>query len=197
MASHQQPLPDPVHVSDRRDHLLGPRTAPVALLEYGDFECPHCGQAHFILQELLTQLRGEVRLAFRHFPLTTIHAHAFRAAEAAESAGAQGSFWDMHDLLFENQDALEDEDLVNYASALGLDLDRFQLDLVQRTYATRVQEDLLSGAHAGVKGTPTFFINGHRHDGAWDLASLAAAVNRAAVPPAGDQGHGPATGVHG
>lgn len=163
-------------VSDQRDHLLGPRIAPVTLLEYGDYECPHCQQAQFVLQHLLTTIGDQFRLGFRNFPLTQIHPHAQRAAEAAEAAGTQGRFWEMHDLLFERQDALEDEDLVVYAAELGLDVERFQLELVGGDYLGRVREDFLSGVRSGVNGTPTFFINGHRHDGPWDVETLAAAI---------------------
>jgi protein-disulfide isomerase len=173
-------------VSEQRDHLLGPRTAPVTLVEYGDYECPYCQQVHFILQELMERMPQEVRVAFRNFPLTQVHPHARRAAEAAEAAGAQGRFWDMHDILFERQDALEDEDLVAYAQELALDLARFELELLQGVYIPRIREDFTSGVRSGVQGTPTFFINGRRHDGAWDPQSLAAAVNAAShwhVPP--------------
>jgi protein-disulfide isomerase len=163
-------------VSEERDHILGPRTAPVTLVEYGDYECPHCGQAHYVLQDLMAEMADQARLVFRNFPLTQIHPRAEQAAEAAEAAGAQGRFWEMHDTLFENQDALEEEDLLAYAQEIGLDLNRFQLELFQRVYAPRVREDFLSGVRSGVNGTPTFFINGRRHDGPWDLRSLAAAI---------------------
>lgn len=185
-SSNDQFASDLVQVSERRDHLLGPGSASVTLLEYGDYECPHCGQAHFVLQELLTRFRDEMRLAFRNFPLMQIHPHAFTAAEAAEAAGAQDAFWDMHDLLFENQDRLEEDDLVTYASALGLDVGRFQAELLGHAHALRVQEDMRSGMRAGVKGTPTFFINGRRHEGAWDVASLGAAISRATHLGTGD-----------
>lgn len=165
-----------IPVSEKRDHILGPRDVPATLVEYGDYECPHCGQAHYVLQDLLEQMSDQVRLVFRNFPLTQIHPHAEQAAEAAEAAGAQGKFWEMHDTLFEHQDALAEEDLVVYASILGLDVGRFQTDLLQGTYAPRVREDFLSGVRGGVNGTPTFFINGRRHDGPWDLESLAAAI---------------------
>jgi protein-disulfide isomerase len=163
-------------VSETRDHIRGPRTAPATLAEYGDFECPHCGRVHFILDELMEQMGDQVRLVFRHFPLTQVHPHAQRAAEAAEAAGAQRRFWEMHDMLFENQDALEDADLMAYAQELGLDLNRFQVELVSGAHAPRVRQDFLSGVRSGVNGTPTFFINGRRHDGPCDLESLAAAI---------------------
>ena len=150
-----------------------------ALAEYADFECPFCGQAYPIVEELLAQYPEQVRHVFRHFPLAQAHPHAQAAAEAAEAAGAQGKFWEMHDTLFENQDALDGESLLAYARELDLDLGRFQRELVMRVHAPRVREDFLSGVRSGVNGTPTFFINGRRHDGAWDVQSLAAAVELA------------------
>jgi protein-disulfide isomerase len=166
-------------VSDQRDHILGSRDATITLLEYGDFECPQCGRAHYLLKELLPHVEDWCRYAFRNFPLTQVHPHAERAAEAAEAAAGQGRYWEMHDTLYENQDALQDEDLVGYAQQLGLDLERFQLDLIQSAYAPRVREDFISGVRSGVNGTPTFFINGRRHDGAWDANSLLAAMRAA------------------
>lgn len=159
-----------------RDHARGPANAPVTLVEYGDYECPHCGQAHGVVQELEGLLSRRMRFVFRHFPLATVHPHATLAAEAAEAAGAQGKFWAMHDALFENQDALEPEDLVRYAAALGLDVARFTHELGGHAHAAKVREDFLSGARSGVNGTPTFFINGVRHDGSYDLRSLLAGV---------------------
>ncbi|MDB5330139.1 MAG: oxidoreductase [Phycisphaerales bacterium] len=165
-----------VPVSEERDHILGPPDAPVTLLEYGDFECPYCGQAYYVLKDLEAQMGDQVRQVFRHFPLTQIHPHAGRAAEASEAAAAQGRFWEMHDMLYENQDALSDYDLVAYAQALGLDVRRFRTELLSDAYAPRIREDFLSGIRSGVNGTPTFFINGRRHDGPWDLDSLMAAI---------------------
>jgi protein-disulfide isomerase len=163
-----------------RDHIRGPDTAPVTLVEYGDYECPYCGQAYYVVKEL-ERLDGEgMRFVFRNFPLTSIHPHAERAAEAAEAAGAQGKFWEMHDSLYEHQQALEDEDLLQYAAQIDLDLSRFVTELREGVYEGRVREDFLSGAQSGVNGTPTFFINGVRHDGSWDLDSLFAAVEKAA-----------------
>lgn len=165
-----------VPVSDRRDHILGPQSAMVTVVEYGDFECPHCGEAYFFLKELMRHAGDKVRLAYRHFPLTQIHPHAQRAAEAAEAAGEQGQFWEMHDLLFENQDSLDDYDLVRYAQALGLDMMEFRARLLRGDFTSRVREDFLTGIRSGVNGTPTFFIDGRRHDGAWDVDSLIAAI---------------------
>ncbi|MEA2707648.1 MAG: hypothetical protein QOF78_249 [Phycisphaerales bacterium] len=168
-------------VDERRDHIRGPRDAAVTLVEYGDFECPHCGRAHFILQDLEAMMGDRYRLVFRNFPLSQIHPYAERAAEAAEAAGAQGLFWEMHDTLFEHQDALEDEDLVAYADEIGCDLPRFQMDLLQGRFRERVREDFLGGVRSGVNGTPTFFINGRRHDAPWDLDALAEAIEMAAM----------------
>ena len=159
-----------------RDHIRGPDNAPIALLEYGDFECPYCGEAHKFVQEIERRLGDNMAFAFRHFPLTNIHPHAQRAAEAAEAAGAQGRFWDMHDMLFENQDALEDEDLAAYASELGLDVARFTFEMESGAHTNRVRDDFKSGVRGGVNGTPTFFINGERYDGQRGLAALLQAV---------------------
>ena len=162
-----------------RDHIIGPLTAPVTLVKYGDYECPNCGQAHPLVMELIRLLGRGLCFAFRHFPLATIHPHAQQAAEAAEAAGAQGKFWEMHDVLFEYQHALEDEDLVRYAAALDLDIPRFVSELTRRIHAPRVREDFLTGVRSGVHGTPTFFINGLRHDGPHDLGTLLAAIKYA------------------
>ena len=166
-------------VSESRDHISGPRSAPVTLVEYGDYECSYCGEAYGILKELRARVGEQVRLVFRNFPLTQVHPHAERAAEAAEAAAAQGRFWPMHDALYEHQDALEDDDLVAYAAEVGLELDRFQIDLSQGTHRDRIREDFMSGVRSGVNGTPTFFVNGHRHNGSWDLQSLTALVTTA------------------
>jgi protein-disulfide isomerase len=158
------------------DHVQGPATAPVTLVEYGDYECPSCGQAYPVVKELLERLGSRVRLVFRNFPLATAHPHAERAAEAAEAAASQGQFWAMHDTLFENQNALDDEHLVQYAVALGLDESRFVSELAGHVHAARVREDFMGGVRSGVNGTPTFFINGVRHDGPFDLGALLAAI---------------------
>jgi protein-disulfide isomerase len=160
-----------------QDHSRGPKDAPITLVEYGDFECPHCGQAHYQLQELEKAIGESMRLVFREFPLTTVHPHAAQAAEAAESAGAQRKFWPMHDVLFENQDALAEEDLLQYAAAIDLDVEQFARDLIQERFAPRVREHFMGGVRSGVNGTPTFFINGVRHDGGFDYQSLLEAIN--------------------
>jgi protein-disulfide isomerase len=151
----------------------------LTLVEYGDFECPHCGQAHRVVKELLRRLGRQLCFVFRHFPLTMVHPHAQQAAEAAEAAGAQGQFWEMHDVLFQHQDALDDSDLLLYAAALGLDRARFLQELAVHEHAPRVREDFMSGVRSGVNGTPAFFINGARHDGAYDLATMLATLEDA------------------
>ena len=161
------------------DHALGSATAPVTLVEYGDYECPHCGAAHPIVKRVLRRLGASVRFVFRNFPLGEMHPHAVEAAEAAEAAGLQDEFWPMHDQLFEHQDALERDDLVGYAKELGLDSARFARDLDRDEIEERVRSDFASGVRSGVNGTPTFFINGTRFDESWDEDSLVAALESA------------------
>jgi protein-disulfide isomerase len=168
-------------VDPARDHIRGNPDAPVTLLEYGDFECPYCGAAAPIVEKLLEHL--DLRYVFRHLPLTDVHPNAQTAAEAAEAAAAQGRFWEMHDRLITHQDALAPSDLYRHAADLGLDLDRFSDDLRRRRHAARVAEDVRSADASGVSGTPTFFINGRRHLGVYDEATLAAAVKAAARAP--------------
>jgi protein-disulfide isomerase len=159
-------------VSSSRDHIQGPQKAPITLLEYGDYECPYCGQAFTIVKLVQDLLGNNLRFVFRNFPLTQIHPHAQHAAEAAECAGAQNKFWEMHDILYENQQALEDENLLEYAKVLELDMSRFQDDFYNHTFALRVREDFLSGIRSGVNGTPTFYINGMRYNDSWDQETL-------------------------
>jgi protein-disulfide isomerase len=169
----------PDHQIGPRDHIFGPASAAVTLVEYGDFECPYCGEAYPIVKALQKRLGDRVCFVFRHFPLANAHPHAEHAAEAAEAAAAQGKFWEMHDLLYENQAALEDEDLTGYAAKLGLDVPRFTRELAGHHYAARVREDFLAGVRSGVNGTPGFFINGVRHDGSYDFDSLLAGIKAA------------------
>jgi Na+/H+ antiporter NhaA len=169
-------LADPV--DPERDHIRGPIDAPVTVLEYGDFECPYCGQAEAVVRELLRDF-GDVAYAWRHLPLNDVHPNAQRAAEAAEAAAEQGAFWEMHDLLLERQEALAFRDLIGYAEELGLDVERFEDDLRTRTGAGRIAQDVDSADLSGVSGTPTFFINDLRHYGAYDIATLSAAVKAA------------------
>jgi len=164
-------LPDP-----ERDHIQGPAGAPVKLLEYGDYECPFCAEAHSMVQEIQRRLGDDLLFAFRNFPLANIHPHAEHAAEAAEAAGDQGNFWGMHDLLFENQTALEDEDLAAYADELGLDAKRLLREVTSGIYAARIREDFKAGVRGGVNGTPTLFISGERYDGVPDAKLLLIAL---------------------
>jgi protein-disulfide isomerase len=161
------------------DHVIGPESANVTLVEYGDYECPYCGAAHPVVKEVIAEAGDDLRFAFRHFPLTQVHPHAFDAALAAEAAAAQGRFWEMHDLLFEHQDMLDARGLLALAQALDLDLERFAGDLEARSHEEKVRGDFLSGVRSGVNGTPTFFVNGVRHNGGWDLPSLLGAVEAA------------------
>jgi protein-disulfide isomerase len=149
------------------DHIAGPDDAPVTLVEYGDYECPYCGMASPIVKRAQQDLGNRLRFVFRNFPLAESHPHARLAAQAAEAAGAQEKFWEMHDMLFEHQDALEAEDLVGYAKSLGLDVQQFTRELEAGTYEKRVRDDFRSGVRSGVNGTPTFFVNGSRYDGSW------------------------------
>ena len=161
----------------KRDHIQGPIDAPIALVEFGDYECPYCGQAYPIIKAIQERLGNRLCFAFRNFPLINSHPHAQHAAEAAEAAAAQGKFWEMHDLLFENQEALDDENLAEYAATLGLDAGRLIDEVLTGVHTARVREDFRSGARGGVNGTPTLFINGVRHEGGFD-ALLAALIER-------------------
>jgi protein-disulfide isomerase len=166
-------------VDPERDHIRGRPDASVTLVEYGDFECPYCGQAEPMIRGLMREEDDDLRFVFRHLPLSDVHPHAQMAAEASEAAAAQGRFWEMHDRLLEHQDALRLADLHHYATDLELDADRVADDLRQRRFAPRVREDVISADSSGVSGTPTFFINGRRHYGAYDTATLVAAVKAA------------------
>jgi protein-disulfide isomerase len=163
-----------------RDHVQGPANAPITLVEYGDYQCPYCGEAFPIVEDLRRKLGDQMRFVFRNFPLTQSHEHAEVAAEAAEAAAAQGRFWEMHHELFTNQKSLGKSHLVRYAAELGLNIGQFSHALTTRTFQLRVREDFMSGVRSGVNGTPTFFINGMRHDGPFDLSSLLEAIAEAA-----------------
>jgi len=165
------------------DHARGPADAPATLVEYGDFECPHCGMAYLILRQLEREVGSQLRVVFRNFPISSSHPHAAKAAEAAEAAGAQGRFWEMHDLLFENQQRLDRPDLDSYAERLGLDHDRFGRELDDDFWADKVREHFMSGVRSGVNGTPTFFINGRRHDGGYGFSTLLEVVTEGARVP--------------
>ncbi len=171
-----EPLTDLyIDVDPERDHIRGPIEAPVTIVEYGDFECPYCGRAEPVVRELLRDF-GDVRYVWRHLPLNDVHPQAQLAAEAAEAAAGQGAFWEMHDLLLDHQDALRPSDLAGYAARLGLDVDRFVRELREHGGTGRIADDVDSADLSGVSGTPTFFVNGRRHYGAYDIDTLSAAV---------------------
>ena len=187
MTTQQQGTLRPEVTED--DHVLGPADALVTVVEYGDFQCPHCAHAHLVLPKVLRRLGDRVRFAFRHFPITDNHPHALHAAEAAESVAAQSgndAFWRMHDLMFEHQrdagDSLDDAHLVRYAAEAGADPETVRLDLAGDVYEPRVKESYMSGVRSGVRGTPTFFVNGQPLDGDWTSAdAFTAALERAAT----------------
>jgi formate-nitrite transporter family protein len=162
------------------DHTRGPGDAAVILVEYGDFECEDCAAAYLMLMELLDEAGDQVCFIYRHFPMSQVHPNAQRAAEAAEAAASQESFWEMHDMLFANQDALDDDSLRNYAEKIGLDMERYDQEIDNELHADRVRDDFLSGVRSGVNGTPTFFINGERFDGPASKAGLLDAIENAA-----------------
>ncbi len=161
------------------DHTLGPAHAAVTMVEYGDFECPNCKQAAPAVKLLLERFAGRMRLTFRHFPLEDVHPHAMHAAQAAESAGGQGKFWQMHDLLFDNQRHLKLPQLRSYAERLELDMVRYTAEVDDEVYLQRIREHIDGGARSGVRATPTFFINGVLHDASYGLQSLAEGVEAA------------------
>ncbi len=175
-----------------RDHVRGSLEAPVVIVEYGDYECPDCGRAYWIVKELLEQLGDQIAFVFRNFPVSEKHPRAERVAEALEAAGGQGRFWEMHDRFYERQHQLDAFDLEEHARVTGLDLELWRKDVRERTYLHRMYEDLETGRESGVMNTPAFFINGSRHQGDYDFESLLTAIRRAA-PELGD----PATSLEG
>ncbi|MBV8885583.1 MAG: thioredoxin domain-containing protein [Chroococcidiopsidaceae cyanobacterium CP_BM_RX_35] len=162
-----------------RDHIQGSLQAPVILIQYGDFQCPHCYEANRIVKQIQRQLDDQLCFGFRHFPLTRLHAQAQRAAEATGVAADQGKFWLLHDMLFEHQHTLDDGSLVEYALNLGFKMPRFLWNFSERVYTNCVQADFHSGIESGVTGTPTFFINGVRLADSWKLEGLLAAIKQA------------------
>jgi len=164
---------------DETDHVRGPEHASVTLVEYGDFQCPYCGAAYPVVEALLAQRPETVRFAYRHFPVTNVHPYAELAAETAEAAGARGRFWPMHHWLFEHQAELDPAGLLVGAAQVGLPPDAVELEVMGHVYLDKVQRDFASGVRSGVNGTPTFFINGLRHDGGYSLADLLQAVDAA------------------
>jgi protein-disulfide isomerase len=173
------------------DWILGRPDAPITLLEYGDFECPYCAMARPVLEGLVAEYPDAIRLVYRHFPITTTHSHAFIAAEAAEAAGAQGEFWEMHDMLFTHQQQLEYENLRWYAEELDLDVARFDQEMRAHTYQDEVRQDFRRGVQDGANGTPTIFINGLRYDGPRDRMSILATIT-ALMPARGRERGAPA-----
>ncbi|GCE31783.1 hypothetical protein KDA_72670 [Dictyobacter alpinus] len=166
-----------VPVSEQ-DHSQGPVTAPVTLVQYGDYECPYTRQSNTIVREIQQQLGDRLRFVFRNFPLLQIHPHALQAAEAAEAAAAQDKFWEMHDYIFHHQHTLEDADLARFADAVGLSQEQYQQDMHEHRYRDRIRDDEENGIRSGVEGTPTFFINGVRYDGSWEQEALLAALTQ-------------------
>jgi Na+/H+ antiporter NhaA/predicted DsbA family dithiol-disulfide isomerase len=180
VAATRADIPDLVdEVDPERDHIRGTEGAPVTLVEYGDYECPYCGQAEVAIRELLASFSDDLRYVWRHLPLNDVHQYAAMAADAAEAASAQGAFWEMHDKLLAHQEQLQPDDLGHYAEELGLDVDRFWRDVREMRSAERIAADVATADASGVTGTPTFFINGKRHEGAYDVATLSAAVRSA------------------
>jgi NhaA family Na+:H+ antiporter len=158
------------------DHVSGSRSAPISLVEYGDFECPYCRAAEPIVAALRAAFGDHLSFTFRHFPMREVHPHGQHAAELAEAAGSQGLFWEMHDTLFANQNALDDSSLLRYAAGLGLDTDPVERELADRVHSQRVEDDRSSGLASGVKGTPTFYIDGLRYEGSVGLRQMLAAI---------------------
>jgi protein-disulfide isomerase len=161
------------------DHIQGADTAPVTLLMYGAYECPHCVKGNKVVKQIQAEFGETLRFVFRHFPLINVHPHAAAAAEVAEAAGEQGKFWEMHDKLFENYYRLDGLHLVRYAKSVGLDMKKFHRAITERIFAQRVHEDLISGMESGVKGTPTYFINGVKHLGSGEFDALVRAIENA------------------
>jgi protein-disulfide isomerase len=168
-------------VSESRDHIQGPITAPVTLVEYGDYECPYCAQAYLITKEIQERLGDKLCFVFRNFPVTKIRPHAFETALAVEASAAQGKFWEMYDYLFKHGQAVTNDSLRRSAASLGLDLPRFDREFYDRIYSNHIDEDIQSGNSSGVKGTPTFFIDGELYDGSWDLDSLLGALDEESI----------------
>jgi protein-disulfide isomerase len=168
-------------VSESRDHIQGPASAAVTLVEYGDYECPYCAQAYLIVKEVQERLGNKLRFVFRNYPLSKLRPHSYQSALAVETAAAQGKFWEMYDFLFKHGQSLSDDNLRLSAAKLGLQINKFDIEFRNRTYSRHVDEDIQSGEESGVTKTPTFFINGDRYDDSWDLDSLLSALDEASV----------------
>ena len=180
MAYNEDAVKLTLSVSER-DHIQGPNSAPVTLVEYGDYECPYCAQAYLIIKEVQERMGNKLRFVFRNFPLTSARPRAYRVALAAEAAAVQNKFWDMFDYLFRHGQTNTDENLRKSAAGLGLNMDNFDRDFKEQTHKVHLDEDIESGKSSGVKNTPTFFINGDRYDGAWNLDSLLSALDEESV----------------
>ncbi len=163
---------------NEKDHTQGASTAKITIVEYGDYQCPYCGKAYYEIKQLQEKFGEDLCLVFRNFPLANMHEHAFHAAEAAEIASDYNKFWEMHDLLFENQEYLADKDLAIYADKLGINPEEFVSQLLQNTKTEKVKADFLSGAESGVNGTPSFFVNGIKYSGAWDYRSFSEVLQK-------------------
>jgi protein-disulfide isomerase len=159
-------------VNIETDHIRGSIDAPISIVEYGDYECPYTGMAYPIVKKIMKKFNDKVYFVFRNFPLNEIHPHALHAAEAAEAASAQDKFWQMHDYLFEHQDALDDIHLSNYAKKMNLDIDRFRKETLGHVYTSLIDKSIKSGIDSRVEGTPTFFLNNIHYDDSWDLKTF-------------------------
>ena len=168
-------------INESRDHIQGPGSAAVTLVEFGDYECPYCAQAYLIIKEVQERSGSKLRFVFRSFPLTNVRPHAYRAALAVEAAAAQGRFWEMYDFLFKHGQVLTDDNLKQSAAKMGLNGSKFDREFLGGTYSRHVDEDIQSGKESGVTKTPTFFINGDRYDDPWDLDTLLSALDEASV----------------
>jgi protein-disulfide isomerase len=164
---------------NERDHAQGPATAPLTLVQYGDYECPYTRQSTWVVQAIQQQLGDRLRFVFRNFPLVAIHPHALYAALTAEAAAAQGKFWEMHDYIFHHQHTLEDADLTRFAEEVGLSMQQYARDIAERRSLARIEEDREGGKRSGVQGTPTFFINGVLYPGSWEQDALLPALEAA------------------
>mgnify|MGYP005909459901 CR=1 FL=1 len=160
-----------LHVTEK-DHILGPAEAPIEIVEYADYQCPYCKKAFYIMQDILKEQGDNIRFVFRNFPLEEVHPYALHAAIAAEAASGQGKFWEMHDILLENQRELDDAHLIEYARIIDMDVEKFRHDFSLESYVRKVQEDYASGEKNGVDSTPTFFVNGRKYEGNWTTAEF-------------------------
>ncbi len=160
-----------------KDHIQGNKSAPLELVEYGDYQCPHCGRAYYVIKTVQEEMGDDLKFIFRNFPLSDAHPDAFKAAVAAEAAALQNKFWEMHDIIYENQELLDWRNLLVYAKKSGLDMARFKADIEKESVTAKVEDDFESGVRSGVNGTPSFFINGKKYEGSWDADELTEYLN--------------------